>query len=133
MLTVRRDHRGFTLIELMIAVAVVGILATIAYPAYTSQVQKSRRVDAKAALMTAAQTLERCYTENNSYNAAPCTAAVPASWTVSQGDYAITSATTATSYTLTATATGVQATDTHCATFTLTSTGAKTATNTDCW
>src|SRR3569623_2667430 len=102
---------GFTLMEVMIVLSIISILAAIAYPAYTSLVHKSRRVDAKAALMTAAQTLERCFTENNSYAAAACVTAVPNSLTVSQGDYAVAfTSRTATAYTLTATATRVQAT-----------------------
>lgn len=58
---------GFTLIELMIAVAVVGILAAIAYPSYQDSVRKARRADAKSALLDAAQRQERFYTENNQY------------------------------------------------------------------
>lgn len=58
---------GFTLIELMVAVAIVGILASIAYPSYMDSVRKSRRADAKAALSNAAQALERHYTEKNTY------------------------------------------------------------------
>src|SRR3569833_4273336 len=82
--------------------------------------------------MTAAQTLERCFTENNSYGAAACVTAVPNSWTVSQGDYAIAfTSRTATAYTLTATATGVLANDTYCAVFTLTNSGVKTGTHSD--
>lgn len=60
--------KGFTLIELMIAVAVVGILAAIAYPSYQDSVRKSRRADAKSALLDAAH--ERTvFTENNQYTA----------------------------------------------------------------
>jgi len=59
--------RGFTLIELMIVVAVVAIIAAIAFPSYQNQVQKTRRADAHTALLGAAQTLERCFTRNNSY------------------------------------------------------------------
>lgn len=58
---------GFTLIELMIVVVIVGILAAIAYPSYMDSVRKSRRADAKAALSNAAQALERYYTEKNTY------------------------------------------------------------------
>jgi type IV pilus assembly protein PilE len=58
---------GFTLIELMIAVAIAGLLASIAYPSYMDSVRKSRRADAKAALSNAAQALERHYTEKNTY------------------------------------------------------------------
>lgn len=58
---------GFTLIELMVVVAVAGILAAIAYPSYMDSVRKARRADAKAALSNAAQALERYYTEKNTY------------------------------------------------------------------
>lgn len=63
-----RLSRGFTLIELMIAVAVVGILAAIAYPSYLEQVRQSRRADATAVLVEAAQFMERFYTLNNRYD-----------------------------------------------------------------
>lgn len=59
--------RGFTLIELMITVAIVSILAAVAYPSYTEQVAKGRRADARARMMTAQQWLERYYTERYSY------------------------------------------------------------------
>ncbi len=62
---------GFTLIELMITVAVVGILAAIAYPSYQDSIRKSRRADAKSALLDAAQRQERFFTENNQYTATP--------------------------------------------------------------
>lgn len=58
---------GFTLIELMIAVAVIAILASIAVPSYRGYVERATRTDAHAGLMEAAGQLERCYTVNNSY------------------------------------------------------------------
>ncbi len=61
------NEAGFTLIELMIVVAIVGILATIAYPSYQDSVKKSRRADAKSALMGFVNAMERHYTEYNSY------------------------------------------------------------------
>ena len=61
---------GFTLIEVMIVVAIVGILSAIAYPSYQQHVRSSRRADAQAALSELAQFMERRFTETNSYAAA---------------------------------------------------------------
>jgi len=59
--------KGFTLIELMIVVTVIGILAMIAYPNYSEFVNRGKRAEVKAALMEGAQALERYYSSNGTY------------------------------------------------------------------
>ena len=63
----RQTNRGFTLIELMIVVAIIGIIATIAYPSYKEHIAKAKRADAMSALMLASQAMER-YRTNPPYN-----------------------------------------------------------------
>ncbi|MBX9935878.1 MAG: type IV pilin protein [Burkholderiaceae bacterium] len=65
----RKKHNGFTLIELMIVVAIIGILASVAYPAYTDSVRKGRRAQARTALLELMQQQERFMTQRNCYAA----------------------------------------------------------------
>jgi type IV pilus assembly protein PilE len=131
----RATNRGFSLIELMITIAIIGILAAIAIPTYTSYIQQSHRSEAIRSLTSFRQALERCYSQNYSYLNAPaatpptpCPAAPGTATTSTNGYYAITySNMTATTYTLTATAAGAQAKDTACTTFVVTYAGAQTA------
>jgi type IV pilus assembly protein PilE len=63
----RRSHTGFTLIEVMITVAIIGILAAIALPSYSAYVQRSHRAEARNFLMTLAQRLEQNYALAGTY------------------------------------------------------------------
>ncbi len=66
-----RPGRGFTLVELMIVVAIVAILAAVAYPSYLQHIRKSRRADAKAALLDLASRQERFFSIKNTYADTP--------------------------------------------------------------
>ena len=70
-------NAGFTLVELMIAVVIIGILAAIAYPSYTAYVQRSHRAQLKTIMLENAQILERFFTEANAYDV-NATGAAPA-------------------------------------------------------
>lgn len=60
-------NNGFTLIELMVTVAIVGILAAVAYPSYQDSIIKTKRAEGRVALMQIMQQQERYYTQNNTY------------------------------------------------------------------
>ncbi|MBM2884409.1 type IV pilin protein [Chromobacterium amazonense] len=119
-----QKQKGFSLIELVIAMAVLAILVGVAVPAYTSFIQQSNRSAAKTALQDLATRQESYYTLNNTY-ASQLTALNYASGTVyvpggGNNLYALAiSSATASSFTLTATPQGNQAKDTSCQTFQL--------------
>lgn len=120
----RPAAQGFTLIEVMIVVAVIGILSAIALPSYNEYMLRSHRANARAALLQAAQWLERAATAQGSY---PAAAAIPAGvLAVEGGRYVITlPVLTAGTYTLRATPTAVQSAD-RCAVFQMTHAGVRT-------
>lgn len=127
----RRPDSGFTLIELMIAVAIIGILVAIAYPSYAEQVRRSQRADAQTVLMEAAQYMQRYYAAKNSYD----DAALPFAQSPKDGTkrYDISVEADGQTYTLTA---APVATDAKCGSLTLTHTGKKgvtAGTVADCW
>ena len=124
---IRSRQMGFTLIELMIAVAIVGILAAIAYPAYQDSVRKSWRANAVSCLSEMAQAMERRYTTSFSYEGALPVAACTNEGSMPQRyTFSFTAAPTATVFTLQAVpvAGGPQASD-NCGTLTLNQAGTK--------
>ena len=133
-----RHARGFSLVELMIALAVVAILAAIAYPSYQRQVMQSRRAKAQVCLGEMVQFMERFYTTNMRYDQTPAGVAValPASSCsadlVGQYTFAFSAPPTATTYALSANAIGSQANDTGCTILAVNNTGQKTP-PTGCW
>lgn len=136
-LTQRRVISGFTLIELMIVVAIVGILVAVAYPSYQNQIIKSNRASAKACLMEHAQFLERYYTTNLTYVGAAPALGCTTEGNLNQRYLIATDNLGATTYQVTAIPQGAQTRDTLCGTLGLTQAGTRTETGTgtvaDCW
>lgn len=131
---------GFTLIEVMIVVAIVGILSAIALPSYQSYIQRGDRASARAAMLEAQQYMERFYATNDRYTTdvacvtSPTLPARFANVPENSPKYSITIASTCNSYTLTATP---LQTVSMCGNLTLTNTGVKgnsgSGSVSDCW
>jgi len=129
----RRSNRGFTLIEIMIVIAIIGIVITIGYPSLTEYVKKGRRAEVAGLLSEQAQILERFYSKGNVYTNATG---------LSTGNdyYTITPTLTDQTFLLTAARkAGSMATD-KCGDFTITNTGVRSMVNAtaglttkDCW
>jgi len=133
---------AFTLIEVMIVVAIIGILAAVAYPSYRDYIAKARRGDAMAVLMEDAQWMERYFTQYNTYlnaGANPVLPIIEAPKDAGAKYYDITfsGTNTQTTYILQATPKGAMTSD-RCGTLTLTEAGVKgttggTLSSQDCW
>jgi type IV pilus assembly protein PilE len=134
----KRSTKGFTLIELMIVIMIIGILASIAYASYSNSVIASRRKAASACMLELSQHMERVYTTSMSYagvTAAPtmaCRTDLAAFYTIS-----VVGTPTATTFSIQAAPTSQQK-DAKCGTLGLNQAGTKTITGTggsvpSCW
>lgn len=135
--------RGFTLIELMITVAVLGIIVAVAYPSFTQQIAKTRRNDAKTSLLNCAQMLERFNTQSGTYTASADAAVNGACTGATRSGYYtmpianVPSTAGASTFLIRATPTGAQTSD-ACGALTFTQDGTKgvsggTLTSASCW
>lgn len=133
----RSKHSGFTLMEMMIVVAIIAIISAVAYPSFRDSGRRGHRSDARSALLENAQYMERFFTENSAYNltaggASPTLPRTvsPANATGGNINYNISlSAVTATSFTLQAVPVNGMAADV-CPTLTLNNLGQKSVSGT---
>lgn len=124
--------KGFTLLELMITVAIIGILAAVAYPSYIDYVAKGARAEGLTALLKATNLQEQYYLDNRVYTEDMEELNFGADPFVTESSHYSIDSTGTGSFVLVATAQGTQASrDSGCATIQITDTGAKTPT--ECW
>jgi type IV pilus assembly protein PilE len=131
----RSRTQGFTLIELMVAIAILGVLMAIAYPSYQEHMRKARRAEAMATLMDGAARLEAYHTRSATYREKAALAAVFATQVPDSGTAyynVVGESTNDHAFVLKAVPTGVMMDDV-CGTFTINQVGVRTAGRNDCW
>ncbi len=130
----KQKQSGFTLIELMVAVAIVAILAAVALPAYQSYLRKSYRAEAQAYLMAVSVRQQQFLIDTGAYSNSLTTIGVPTPSNVSTAyDLTLTApAATPPTFTVTATPKQIQSSE-ACGTLSINQTGTKTAAVSGCW
>lgn len=130
---ISNNNSGFTLIELMITVAIIGILAAIVYPSYTSFVMRSDRAEPQRELMRLANLQEQLYTDSRAYTEDMKELGMAADPYITESKkYSIDAKVNGATFVLTATAQNSQTHDTGCTTLTINEAGLKTPAGT-CW
>ncbi|WP_125716488.1 type IV pilin protein [Pseudoalteromonas rubra] len=134
----KHTEQGFTLVEMMITIAILGILASIAYPSYSEYVRRAARAEAAATLLDAANKQEQYFVDNRQYASTLAELGLP---TTTENDYfslQIALGDDLNSFVVTATATGGPlADDTECTTLTINNLNIRGSTGTfaadRCW
>ncbi len=137
----RKESLGVTLVELLIAVAIMGILGAVAYPSYVDYVLRANRAEPQRELSKLASLQEQYFIDHRTYTTDMTLLGMPASpYITESGNYSIAGVIGASggiagvTFTLTATALGTQASkDSSCATLSINEFGVKTATSSICW
>lgn len=130
-------HSGFSLIELMIVIVIIGILASIAYPSYTAYVDRGRRSDGQSALLDLANRMDHYFSENKHYTGVTLTQ-LGLKETSPEGYYTLSiNNITGNAYTASATPNSAQSND-SCGTLTINQLGQRSfsganASSAECW